>query len=429
MSEKSGAGWGHRHTVLMLSFAAVFIGYTDRVNMSVASVTMRDDLHWTQATKGFVLSAFFIGYMVSLLPSGWLATRYGGKRVLAVAVLGWSVFAIATPAAAHASLSTLVAMRIGLGLCEGSLFPACYEILGRWIPAHERARATIRLISGIPVGQVVGLAASGWLVGQYGWPTVFYGFGVLGLIWAVFWVKVVKSDPATHPDLSPEERVIYADHSFGVRYNSLSGLAWRAQLKDSAVWAAIFALFCGNWALYFLLSWLPSYLRDAHALTLSTAGLFAAGPWASYLLFGNVAASLADAAIGRGRDVTVIRKLVLCPAFIVAAACLYGSQAAATSEAAMGVLCAATGALGVASSAYSPNFLELVPGRAALFIAFGNTLATIPGIAGVAVTGWTVDRTGSYTTAFVTTALVMASGAVVYLRYGSGRAIRLSNGS
>jgi len=49
--------------------------------------------------------------------------------------------------------------------------------------------------------------------------------------------------------------------------------------------------------------------------------------------------------------------------------------------------------------------------------------------AGVAVAGWTVDRTGSYTTAFVTTALVMASGAVVYLRYGSGRAIRLSNGS
>jgi len=221
----------------------------------------------------------------------------------------------------------------------------------------------------------------GWSANMAG-PTVFYGFGVLGLIWAVFWVKVVKSDPATHPDLSPEERVIYADHSFGVRYNSLSGLAWRAQLKDSAVWAAIFALFCGNWALYFLLSWLPSYLRDAHALTLSTAGLFAAGPWASYLLFGNVAASLADAAIGRGRDVTVIRKLVLCPAFIVAAACLYGSQAAATSEAAMGVLCAATGALGVASSAYSPNFLELVPGRAALFIAFGNTLATIPGIAG-----------------------------------------------
>jgi len=125
---------------------AVIIGYTDRVNMSVASVVMRAELGWSQTTKGFVLSAFFVGYISFLMVGGLLASRFGGKRVLGIAVLAWSVFTLLTPFAASESLSLLIAVRIAMGIGEAAIFPATYELFGRWIPASERTGAVSRLV-------------------------------------------------------------------------------------------------------------------------------------------------------------------------------------------------------------------------------------------------------------------------------------------
>ena len=130
MSGRAGRGWGRRHTVMLLCFLALFIAYTDRVNISVAAVAMREQLGWTQTTKGLVLSAFFIGYMLFMIASGWLASRYGGKRVLAAAVVIWSVFTLLTPWAAIHSIAVLVAVRIGLGIGEAAVAPATLSSSG-----------------------------------------------------------------------------------------------------------------------------------------------------------------------------------------------------------------------------------------------------------------------------------------------------------
>src|SRR3981081_4894322 len=97
MGDGAGRGWGRRHALLILCFLALFIAYTDRVNMSVAAVAMREQLGWTQTTKGFVLSAFFVGYMLFMIVSGWLSHRYGGKRVLAAAGGFWSLVNLLIP--------------------------------------------------------------------------------------------------------------------------------------------------------------------------------------------------------------------------------------------------------------------------------------------------------------------------------------------
>ena len=80
-----------RHRIAALCFLAVFVGYSDRVNMAVASVAMGEALGWTQSRKGVVLSAFFVGYIVSLIPSGWLAMRFGGRRMLPIARVSTAV--------------------------------------------------------------------------------------------------------------------------------------------------------------------------------------------------------------------------------------------------------------------------------------------------------------------------------------------------
>jgi ACS family sodium-dependent inorganic phosphate cotransporter len=70
---------------------------------------------------------------------------------------------------------------------------------------------------------------------------------------------------------------------------------------------------------------------------------------------------------------------------------------------------------------FLPNWLDIAPRHSAVLVGISNTIATIPGIAGVAITGWLVDTTGTYSSAFVLTAAVSVGGAMFYLLFGSGR--------
>ena len=61
-----------------------------------------------------------------------------------------------------------------------------------------------------------------------------------------------------------------------------------------------------------------------------------------------------------------------------------------------------------------PSYLDVAPRHGAVVFGFGNTFATIPGIVGVAVTGWLVDVTGTYSAAFALAAIVSAAGALIF---------------
>ncbi|MCY3639770.1 MAG: MFS transporter, partial [Gammaproteobacteria bacterium] len=97
-----------RYTVVGLCFAAVFVCYIDRVNISVAAIAMQSEFGWSETTKGLVLSSFFVGYMLTQALAGWLADRFGGKLVLGVAVVWWSLFTVVTPWAAYSSFALLI---------------------------------------------------------------------------------------------------------------------------------------------------------------------------------------------------------------------------------------------------------------------------------------------------------------------------------
>src|SRR5688572_9659125 len=124
--------FGKRHALLLLTFSAVFICYIDRVNISVAALAMQESFGWSETRKGFVLSSFFIGYLIFQVPSGYLANRYGGKIVLGLAVIWWSLCTLITPMAAAGSFGLLIAARVLMGIGEAAMFPAAYNLFGRW---------------------------------------------------------------------------------------------------------------------------------------------------------------------------------------------------------------------------------------------------------------------------------------------------------
>jgi MFS transporter, ACS family, solute carrier family 17 (sodium-dependent inorganic phosphate cotransporter), other len=168
------------------------------------------------------------------------------------------------------------------------------------------------------------------------------------------------------------------------------------------------------WGLYVLISWLPSYFRDVHGVSIAYSGLFSAAPWLTMFALSNVAGSVADWMIQCGVSVTTTRKLMQCGALLVTAALLLALNEVHSPGAALALLCGAAGALACTSAGHMPAFLDVAPRHGAVLYGFGNTFAQLPGIVGVAVTGWLVDITGTYSAAFVLTAIVSAVAALVF---------------
>ena len=104
--------------IIGLCTVAILICYADRSNVSVAILEMAKQYDWDEAYKGTVLSVFFLGYAGTQLLGGSLADQYGGKAVLTVGVVTWSLFTFVTPEAAMGGSATLFSCRILMGLGE-----------------------------------------------------------------------------------------------------------------------------------------------------------------------------------------------------------------------------------------------------------------------------------------------------------------------
>ena len=277
--------WPERYKLVALCVIAAFICYIDRVNISVAVIAMQEQFGWSETRKGLVLSSFFVGYMLFMAPSGWLANRYGGKTILGLAVFWWSLWTVLTPPAAALSFGALIAARIAMGLGEAAMFPAVYNLYGRWVPVAERSRAVALLIGGIPLGTMFAVLSTGWIVLNFGWPVVFYAFGSVGVVWTLVWFRRAYNSPGEHPDISATERRLL--EAAAGPAPAKPDLPWRAILGSRAVWALIINHFCSNWLFYMLLAWLPSYFKTQLDISIATAGIYSAGPWLAMLVGGS----------------------------------------------------------------------------------------------------------------------------------------------
>ena len=96
-----------------------------------------------------------------------------------------------------------------------------------------------------------------------------------------------------------------------------------------------------------------------------------------------------------------------------AALCLLSLPGASSAEVALAIACATAALIGLACAGFTAVPLDITPRHAPMLIGFSNTLATIPGVVGVALTGWQLDVTHNYTSTFVLSAGVAAAGALL----------------
>ena len=408
----------YRYTVIALCFAATFLCYIDRVNISVAIIAMATEYGWDKTLQGSVMSAFFIGYLLTQIAGGWLADRFGGKPVLAGGVVIWSLFTALTPPAAAGGLAALLVARIGMGVGEGVSFPSIYSLFSRWVPTQERSRAVGLVFSAIPLGTVFALVVTPWIVVRFGWPWAFYAFAALGLIWYGIWQAQVTSSPEQHPRVGAAELRALQPEAGATAASQRPPLS--ALLGSSAVWAIVVCHFCNNWGGYVLLSWLPTYLNERLDVDLASVGLFAMAPSIVSFLFLNAAGAVGDALLRRGIPTRTVRKLMQTIGFGAIATALLIVPHVDTAPLAIGVMCASS-ALGAAVAAgFATNHLDIAPRHAGVVMGLSNTAGTLPGVIAVPLSGWIVEATGSWELVFQLAAGVKIFGLLFYLAFAKG---------
>ena len=413
--------WPKRFTIIGLCFLGLVIAYTDRVNISIAAIDMQQSLGWTDTTKGIVLSSFFVGYILFMVAGGVLANRFGGKIVLGTAVVLWSFFTILTPFAAAISGAVLIAARIALGAGEAVASPAIYNLLAKWVTPGERARAVSFVSSGATIGALIALLTTGWIVAEYGWPMAFYSFGVIGLVWAVAWFLLVADTPAQHPSISAEEQQMLTPENSPAA--GKRAIPWRQLFGSVPVWSLVVTGFAVNWSLYVFLAWLPSYFFDTQGLSIVSSGIYAAAPWLAMAIGMVIGGYIADALLNNGWGRTTVRKFMQTVGLGGASLCVLLAGGAETFPSALGLTIGALGLLSFCYSGFAAAVIDVAPDHSDVLWGIVNTAGTIPGIIGVAVTGWLVDQTGSYVAAFSLAAGIGFVGTVAFLVFGTAKRI------
>jgi ACS family sodium-dependent inorganic phosphate cotransporter len=411
-----------RYLLIGLCFCATLICYIDRVIISVAAIAMQDTYGWSETTKGFVLSSFFIGYMLFQIPGGYLANRFGGKVVLGVAVAWWSLFTVLTPIAAAASLPLLIITRIAMGLGEAATIPSIYNLFGRWVPATESSRSVSLVLSAIPLGTLFALITTGWLITQYGWPSVFYIFGVVGSFWVAIWFAKAYNRPEEHPHISEHEISLLRKED-DQNIQEETAIPWGKLFRIPAVWALLINHFCSNWGLYLLLAWLPSYLKKMQGLSIEYAGLVSAIPWLIMFIMINLGGWIADNMIKHGITLTTVRKTMQTIGLGGSAVFFLLASGSSSGVSPVLLMCGALGFTGFTLSGYASNHIDIAPRYADVLVGITNTAGTVPGIIGVIIAGWLVDLTGSFSSVFLLAASINVIGIFVWLKYGTAERV------
>lgn len=389
-----------RWTMMIWALVALFLCYIDRIIISLAVIEMKPEFGWDDSAKGTILSSFFLGYLVMQISGGLLANRFGGRNVFLWAVIIWSLFTILTPFAAYSSFSTLVIARFMVGFGEGAAFPAVYSLINAWMRRDEVSSSIGFMSAASTTGTIFALIVAGVIIKAYGWPSVFYLFGGLGFLWALFWfVKI------------PNRAIAAGDQAQEVVNAIKQPTPWKLLFTHPAVLCLYILAMAGAMISYTLVTWMPSYFADTFKLSTAKAGLYSLLPFVMITFTSIGAGVIGDRLIKRGTGTLKVRKGLTYFGFIFSGLFLIILTQVDGLLPAIMCLSLSFAGLGIAVPGYTAIPVELMPKHAEIlygFLAGAGSLASIPIIK---LTGVLLDKTGSYDQTF----LIMAGGAAIGL--------------
>jgi ACS family hexuronate transporter-like MFS transporter len=257
----------YRWVICGLLFFATTVNYIDRQVLGILSKDLQRAFSWTEVDYGNIVAAFNAAYALGLLLAGRLMDRFGTKIGYSVALIFWSLAAMAHALARSAF--GFGAARAALGLGEAGNFPAAIKTVAEWFPKRERAFATGIFNAGTNVGAIVAPLTVPWIALNYGWRWAFILTGAIGFVWLFLWIPMYAR-PEVHPRVSKEELAyIQCDPPDP----PAAKIPWVRLIPHRQTSAFAIGKYMTDPIWWFYLYWIPNFLRDNHKLDLTTIGL------------------------------------------------------------------------------------------------------------------------------------------------------------
>jgi len=385
--------WRAFAPVLLLLAICVLINYVDRGNLSIAAPLLKDELGISASQLGILLAAFFWSYTAMQFVSGWLVDRFDVNLVIGAGYLLWSL-ATATTGIVR-GFTILLAMRLMLGIGESVAFPCFSKILARHVPEYHRGFANGVIQSALRCGNVVGTFGAGLLMAIYGWRPVFIGVGLVSLLWLPAWIKWMPCGSA-----------------MGSSFVKTAGFV--DILRQRSFWGASLGHFCGNYLLYFMVTWLPFYLVRERHLSMQSMARTASVYYLVDAMSAVTSGRLSDFWIRKGYTTTLVRKTVMAIGFATAAIAM--AVCAARPHTYLPWLMAVGVGSGIGGAGVFAFSQTLAGSQAAgRWTGLQNGFANLAGVVAPALTGFALDRTGSFVAAMAITAGVSVAGGLAWV--------------
>ncbi len=256
-----------KYIVFALLYIGFCVSYVDRAAISIAMASIGKELGLHASEMGVVLSTFFIGYALMQLPGGWLADRFGSKKVIIIAIGFWSLFTVLTGLAW--SLSSLVIIRLLFGLGEGSFPPATLKGIAENFTRIERPKVATLLLSSNYIGNAITPLIIAPMLLFLGWRNMFYAIGIAGVVYMIAYYVFVREPSAAAGEESPAKD----------GQAQKSKVDMKAVLRIPLMWQLVVSWFGLSMVNKGLDSWMPIYLLTVRHLDLKTLGILTPLPF------------------------------------------------------------------------------------------------------------------------------------------------------
>jgi len=377
-------GLSGRWAILGLLALGVLISYIDRTSISsvLADKGFVAQFALTSVDRGWVNSAFFWSYALFQIPMGWVADRYGVKWPYAICFALWC--AATALMGAMTALTGLICMRLLIGAAEAVVIPASY----RWIRNHFDERnnglAVGIFAMGNKFGPAIGAPVSAWLIASHSWQLMFIATGVVGLLWLLPWLGLVRNDFPSRQELCVAKR-------------RASTVTFASILSSPVVWGGLITNFCYGYFTFYCMAWMPAYLVEQRGLSLKESGVYTFFSFAGIAIVAAVAGWAADRLIERGGDAVRVRKAFVIAGFMGGCTVLLGAYARSADMALFWNVFSLS-FLGLATANnLALSRLTLIPKQAIGLVTGVQQVATsLAGGVAASLSGWLLHIGGSY---------------------------------
>ncbi|MDR5832306.1 MFS transporter [Caballeronia sp. LP006] len=374
----------YRWSVLALLALGVLIAYIDRTSISATLAHPGFIRHFAldDVDRGWINAAFFWSYGVFQVPMGWIADRYGVKWPYAISFGLWCV-ATALMGAVTA-LTSLIAMRLIIGAAEAIVIPASYRWIRNNFDESQNGLAVGLLAMGNKFGPAFGAPLGAWIIVNYSWQAMFLATGLVGLMWLVPWLTMVRNDFTSGLEV--------------LRSNSTTQSVTLATILGSpVVWGGIITNFCYGYFTFYCMTWMPAYLVEQRHLSISRSGVFTFFSFAGIAIVAALAGWIADRLIAGGRNPILVRKVFTVTGFLGGCTVLLGAYAATVQMALFwNVLSLSLLGLVTANNLVLSR-LTLIPKQAiGLVTGIQGVATSLAGGITASLSGWLLQVSGSY---------------------------------